>query len=455
MNILRKKPFGKLLSLLVTALFTVISSINVFAAEAQTIELKQNGEQAEIILTFPQAAKEEISSLQISLSADLGTGGTAAEFVPAAGLSAKIAEGRFNRETGILNIYIAGTSPLFSKENPVLSLGYVRVTGEDCYADVKVVKNSLKFVRGTELVVQDTGVEYPENTVRITSESEAETSQRPSYGGGSGDFVVPETTTSASEPVQTPASSSETKPVTTAETTLPVTTTAESAPPAGNTGVTAPSEDNAPAIPVEGESFSRAEKKALTEAVSRAELYKRSDYSESSYRSLREAVEKAKALLLEDDAKQEEVDEALLILENAIGMLVPSNAPSQVEENVTDVTEVGSDNGTNEETSASLPSESDTEAETQSTSDTTAPPSKSDEANSEQPSDTQAPTEDTGNGSEGNPGENPDENSDSLTPWIIVLAVLAAAIVVIAIAAVISSNKKKAKSGTHSKTSKK
>ena len=55
---------------------------------------------------------------------------------------------------------------------------------------------------------------------------------------------------------------------------------------------------------MEGESFSRADTKALTEAVSRAELYKKSNYSESSYRSLRDAVEKAKALLLDDEAEQ-------------------------------------------------------------------------------------------------------------------------------------------------------
>ena len=82
MNMLREKPFGKLLSLLVAIAFAAFMSFNVFAAEAGTVELKQSGKQAEIILTFPQAAKEEIASLQISLSAVLGSEGAATEFVP-------------------------------------------------------------------------------------------------------------------------------------------------------------------------------------------------------------------------------------------------------------------------------------------------------------------------------------------------------------------------------------
>ena len=58
MNMLREKPFGKLLSLIVAIAFTALMSFNVFAAEAGTVELKQSGKHAEIILTFPQAAKE-------------------------------------------------------------------------------------------------------------------------------------------------------------------------------------------------------------------------------------------------------------------------------------------------------------------------------------------------------------------------------------------------------------
>ncbi len=429
MNMLREKPFGKLLSLIVAIAFTALMSFNVFAAEAGTIELKQSGKHAEIILTFPQAAKEEIASLQISLSAVLGSEEAAPEFVPDTSLSSKIAEGRFNKDTGTLNIYIAGTSPLFDKENPVLSLGYVRITGDNCYADIKVIKDSLKFVRGTELVVQDIGVEYPDNAVRITSatEGEATTPGGPSYGGVSGDFSVPETTTAATEPVQTP-SPSQTSPVSGSETTLPVTTPTETITGAGDTKVTVSSEENVPAIPVEGESFSRADTKALTEAVSRAELYKKSNYSESSYRSLRDAVEKAKALLMDDEAEQERIDEALLIIENAIGMLVPVNAPVSADDNTDDITQT---------------------QETEQSSDDTSTPPQSDESDTQQPSDIQS-EDDTSSTADGSEASDNSQNSDgNLLPWIIVLIILAVAVVAIAIAAIIGSNRKKSKKSVH------
>ena len=444
MNMLREKPFGKLLSLIVAIAFTALMSFNVFAAEAGTVELKQSGKHAEIILTFPQAAKEEIASLQISLSAVLGSEEAAPEFVPDTSLSSKIAEGRFNKDTGTLNIYIAGTSPLFDKENPVLSLGYVRITGDNCYADIKVIKDSLKFVRGTELVVQDIGVEYPDNAVRITSatEGEATTPGGPSYGGGSGDFSVPETTTAATEPVQTP-SPSQTSPVSGSETTLPVTTPTETITGAGDTKVTVSSEENVPAIPVEGESFSRADTKALTEAVSRAELYKNSNYSESSDRSLGDAVEKAKALLMDDEAEQERIDEALLIIENAIGMLVPVNAPVSADDNTDDITQTQVNDAT--ETAA----ETSDSQETEQSSDDTSTPLQSDESDTQQPSDIQS-EDDTSSTADGSEASDNSQNSDgNLLPWIIVLIILAVAVVAIAIAAIIGSNRKKSKKSVH------
>lgn len=442
MNMLREKPFGKLLSLLVAIAFAALMSFNVFAAEAGTVELKQSGKQAEIILTFPQAAKEEIASLQISLSAVLDSEGAAPEFVPDTSLSAKIAEGRFNKDTGTLNIYIAGTSPLFDKENPVLSLGYVRITGDNCYADIKVIKDSIKFVRGTELVVQDIGVEYPDNTVRITSAAEGETTTPggPSYGGDGGDFSVPETTTAATEPVQTP-SSSQTSPISGSETTLPVTTPTESITGTGDTKVTVSSEENVPAIPVEGESFSRADTTALAEAVSRAELYKKSNYSESSYRNLRDAVEKAKALLLDDEAEQERIDEALLIIENAIGMLLPVNAPAAADDNTDDIT-----NTQVNDTTEPVTETSDSQ-ETEQSSDDTSAPLQSDESDTQQPSDIQPEDNTSADGSE--TSDNSQNSEGNLLPWIIVLIILAIAVVAIAIAAIIGTNRKKSKKSVH------
>ena len=87
-------------------------------------------------------------------------------------------------------------------------------------------------------------------------------------------------------------------------------------------------EPNEPAFePVEP-----ADTSSLAEAVDRADGYKRGDYTEDSYGTLVEAMSKAKAVLSNTGSTQDEIDEALLVLENAIGMLTSANnAPSGTE----------------------------------------------------------------------------------------------------------------------------
>ena len=65
--------------------------------------------------------------------------------------------------------------------------------------------------------------------------------------------------------------------------------------------------------------------------MSRADGYREKDYTESSYDALKEAENRAKELISDPYATQDEIDEALLNIENAIGMLklrndIPSGA---------------------------------------------------------------------------------------------------------------------------------
>lgn len=439
MNMLKERRFFiKLLPILAMFFaFSCFGAINVFAAEARKVQLTGSGSDVEIILTFPEAAKEEIASLQMSLSVSLSSGSGKVEFVPNSALAAKIAEGRYS--DGILNIYVAGTSPLFNKENPVLSLGVVRVSGSGCYADVKIVKDSLKFVRGTELLVQDTGVEYSEESVRITAKSDS------TGNSGGGGFVVPPVT---EEPAQTSgvetsasASAPAAEVTTSAAVSAETTSVTQSSPSAGNTeGQTRP-DDNVPPLHVEGESFSRADASKLSDAVSRAEQYKRSNYTDSSYQILNEALGRAKSLLSDGSASQDVIDEALLILENAIGMLVPSNSPSEPD--------VKTDDGAAETTLPEISEESSSEEETEPITAETVPDTSiiTSEA---QNNTTSVPTQESG-ASDENTADDPDK-TENLTVWIIVLVVLGAAVAVTAVAAVISANKKKSAKGNHSRS---
>ena len=70
---------------------------------------------------------------------------------------------------------------------------------------------------------------------------------------------------------------------------------------------------------------------ALLDALARAESYRKTDYTESSYNDLKDAVDDAKNIISDPNATQDEIDEALLNIENSIGMLklindIPSGA---------------------------------------------------------------------------------------------------------------------------------
>ncbi|MCI8554001.1 MAG: hypothetical protein HFJ80_03545 [Clostridiales bacterium] len=238
--------------------FIAVLPVQVFAAEKQRIELVPSGNQTEVILHLPQAAAEGTSSLQLSLKITANTAQTNVEFLPSSQLPAKVVESRYHRETETLNIYLAGTQPLFDEQSPALSLGRVTVdtaAADGVAAKVSVIEDSLKLVTGTELVVQKNGVEYPDAVELVVG------------NGGVGP-------TSPDEQPETPPTSDTTR---------------------------------------------------LREILAIADGYAEEDYTPESYQLLKEAVEKARALLEKPEATQTELEEAQLQIENAIGMLVLKN----------------------------------------------------------------------------------------------------------------------------------
>ena len=117
----------KAIAAVVTAAVMSLSG-SVFADTAEKAELKANADRADVVLTLPQAAAEGVSSVQVSLNITVNTDNAEITFVPNEKLGAKIQESRYHKDTGILNIYAAGTSPLFDKADPTVTLGHVMIT---------------------------------------------------------------------------------------------------------------------------------------------------------------------------------------------------------------------------------------------------------------------------------------------------------------------------------------
>lgn len=295
----------------VTALGTVVFAVSL----AQTVELSANGSSAQLVMDFPQAAAEEIASMQISLVITPSSDSADIEFVPDSGLAAKIVESRYNSDTDVLTVYLAGTKALFSDTSP-LTVGKIRIDGSDVSAVVSVKEGSIKFVRGSELMTPSGDVVYP-NSVTIS------TGGTPTPPSSSSTSSVPSSKPSSSTTSGSSASSS----------------SSSSTSSASSSDTTKPNEPVI--VPVEP-----ADTSSLADAVDRAGGYKRGDYTEDSYGTLVEALNKAREVLSNTGAAQSEVDEALLVLENAIGMLTTANnAPSGTGGYSSDISSPSSNSG--------------------------------------------------------------------------------------------------------------
>lgn len=292
--------------------------IQVFAAsvqeEGQRIELSQNENVIEVAVTSPEAAREEVSSLQLSLKV-VSEGETDIQFIPDSRLSAKIVESRYREDTKTLNIYVAGEEALFDKNSSACRLGSVVVTSRDAAVTVSVLEGSLKYVVGTELSVQEGNVTYPA-AVSLNFQGSAvkpggnESNSSPSEPGNAAGSEISGNVPASSEP-NTVSSTIKKKNV-------------------GNSG--AADEDTA--------NVSGLNESGLRNAIDRAAEYHKDDYTEESYQLLLKEVAKARELLDMENVTQEELDEAQLRIENAIGMLeLKSESPAGQEDGESKETE--------------------------------------------------------------------------------------------------------------------
>lgn len=407
-------------------------SLTVSAAAGNKIELKAGGSEAQLILDFPQAAAEETASLQISLSVTTDSDGARIEFVPDSELAAKITESRYHSDTGILNIYIAGTEALFSASKP-LTVGKVTISGGSASAVVEVVEDSVRFVRGGEVVKAEGEIDYP----APVSISASGASENPGIGlpdtGNSG-FGVPPVTSASEEtsvqppPAETTSSDSPVSSVTDA----PVQITSS------DNGNTVPPESSAPSE--SNESFpppkEAADVSALSEALSIADGLDKGRYTKSSFAAVTEAADRARALLFDPSVTRADIDEALLELENAIGMLEISGAPLENNDGESSEWEVIPDSIITEITVGEETADTGASGVTETVPDGgTAEPS--DNGGSEEALPSEAPAE-------AQPTEN-EENDGGHTVLVIIFIAAAVVVAVLAAAAAVGAARRKKK----------
>ncbi len=131
-------------------------------SDAWDVQLAGEKDRAELSFRLPEGTTAANTSLQFSLKAELKGGTAKLQMEFAENLPAKIAEYRYHEDTGILNVYLAGTAPLFAEQS--LAVGTVIASSEDAKgatAEVSVDPASVKTVENrTSLVtkqIQSTG----------------------------------------------------------------------------------------------------------------------------------------------------------------------------------------------------------------------------------------------------------------------------------------------------------
>lgn len=300
--------------------FSMLLTLNASAAANNEIRLEAEGSEATLELYFPQAAAEETASMQISVSVKANSDGVGLEFIPDSGLASKIVESRYHSETGVLNIYLAGTEALFPSSGTV-TVGKVKVIGNNAAsATVEAVKDSVKFVRDGELVSPSNDTDYPASvTITASGQSSSGTSApNPAYPNHSTGNYFP------SISVSTDDGNNSNDRNDTDEIRKPILNGSDTE---SDADIDDDEYDDA-ALEEEdtaGENFNPPDTSSLSEALSKADGYRETDYTESSYGDLEEAVNKAEELISDPNATQDEIDEALLDIENAIGMLISKN----------------------------------------------------------------------------------------------------------------------------------
>lgn len=249
--------------------------------KADAVVFKQVPEGVSVRLILPKAAGEKTASLQLSVEVKSAGSGeiddVAFKFAEIVDKRAKVAEFRYHKDTGLLNLYVAGTEALYKDNEDTLTLGTITAKDQNA-ADVSVKagvpKNALTLAEGTESRIVDLA-------------DNSDTQQGGSDPGTSGDGNTPGTPGDGTNP-------------------------------GGADGNTPGNGDGS------SSGTGQTIDKKLKDTLKKADSYPKDKYTSKSYKALEKAKKKAQQVLNDPNATEEEKEAALRDLENAIGALEPA-----------------------------------------------------------------------------------------------------------------------------------
>ncbi len=266
--------------------------------KADAVVFKQVPEGVSVRLILPKAAGEKTASLQLSVEVKSAGSGeiddVAFKFAEIVDKRAKVAEFRYHKDTGLLNLYVAGTEALYKDNEDTLTLGTITAKDQNA-ADVSVKagvpKNALTLAEGTESRIVDLA-------------DNSDTQQGGSDPGTSGDGNTPGTPGDGTNP----GGSDGNTPGTPGDGTNP----------GGSDGNTPGNGDGS------SSGTGQTIDKKLKDTLKKADSYPKDKYTSKSYKALEKAKKKAQQVLNDPNATEEEKEAALRDLENAIGALEPA-----------------------------------------------------------------------------------------------------------------------------------
>ncbi len=321
---------------IIMAVFAFIAVLPITALadndKADAVVFKQVPEGVSVRLILPKAAGEKTASLQLSVEVKSAGSGeiddVAFKFAEIVDKRAKVAEFRYHKDTGLLNLYVAGTEALYKDNEDTLTLGTITAKDQNA-ADVSVKagvpKNALTLAEGTESRIVDLA-------------DNSDTQQGGSDSGTSGDGNTPGTPGDGTNPGgadgNTPGTPGDGTNPGGADGNIPG-TPGDGTNPGGADG-------NTPGIPGDGTNPGGADgntpgngdgsssgtgqtiDKKLKDTLKKADSYPKDKYTSKSYKALEKAKKKAQQVLNDPNATEEEKEAALRDLENAIGALEPA-----------------------------------------------------------------------------------------------------------------------------------
>ena len=122
----------------------------IYAAQTDTVTLENQGEQVAVSVNMANANKEKITAISMSLNVEVQDGNKDdVSFLFSQALEEAVKDYRYDKDRGVLSIYVASGSSLFD-ENDNLNLGAVRFqkadSADSLKAEVSVTENSIQTV---------------------------------------------------------------------------------------------------------------------------------------------------------------------------------------------------------------------------------------------------------------------------------------------------------------------